>query len=100
MSVAGTYDVVTKTPMGDQKGVFVVEVDGDGFSGNVSNPMMGSMDITGGQVDGNRLIWKMNMKSPMPISLDCEAAVEGDAINGTVKAGAFGSFALSGTRRA
>lgn len=100
MSVAGTYDIVTKTPMGDQQGVFVIEVDGDAFSGNVSNPMMGSMDIAGGKVDGNRLTWKMDMKVPMPISLDCEATIDGDAINGAVKAGAFGSFALSGTRRA
>jgi hypothetical protein len=98
MSVGGTWDVITKTPMGDQKGSFTVVPDGSAFSGNVSNPMMGSMDIAGGKVDGNRLTWTMNMKVPMPMTLDCEAEVDGDAITGTVKAGAFGSFALSGTR--
>ena len=36
MSVAGTYDVVTKTPMGDQKGTFTVNVDGDSFTGNIA----------------------------------------------------------------
>jgi len=100
MSVAGTYDIITKTPMGDQKGKFVVNVSGDSFSGSVSSDMMGSMDITDGQVDGNRLVWKMDMKVPMPMTLDCEATVDGDAISGSVKAGAFGSMALSGTRAA
>jgi hypothetical protein len=99
MSVAGTYDVVTKTPMGDQQGKFVVNVDGDTFTGNVSGPM-GAMDVKDGKVDGNKLSWKMDMKVPMPMTLDCEATVDGDALTGNVKAGAFGSMALSGTRAA
>lgn len=97
MTVAGTYDIVTKTPMGDQKGTFTVSVNGDGFTGSVSSPM-GSMDVSEGKVDGNRLTWKMEMKVPMPMTLEGEATVDGDAISGSVKAGAFGSMALSGTR--
>jgi hypothetical protein len=97
MSVAGTYDIVTKTPMGDQKGKFEVNVDGDTFTGNVGGAM-GSMDVKDGKVDGNKLTWKMDMKVPMPMELDCDATVDGDAISGQVKAGAFGSMALSGTR--
>ena len=44
MTVAGTYNVTTKTPMGDQSGTFTVNVDGDSFTGNVSNPM-GNMEV-------------------------------------------------------
>jgi hypothetical protein len=97
MSVAGTYDIVTKSPMGDQKGQFTVNVDGDTFTGTVTSPM-GSMDVTDGKVDGNKLTWKMDMKVPMPMTLEGEATVDGDAISGQVKAGAFGSMAMSGTR--
>jgi hypothetical protein len=97
MSVAGTYDVVTKTPMGDQQGKFTVKVSGDTFTGQVTGPM-GAMEVNDGKVDGNRLTWKMDMKVPMPMTLDCEATVDGDALTGTVKAGAFGSMALSGKR--
>ncbi len=97
MTVAGTYDVVTKSPMGDQKGKFVVIVDGDSFTGSVSGPM-GSMEVQDGKVDGNRLTWKMDMKVPMPMTLEGDAVVDGDAISGAVKAGAFGSMALSGVR--
>jgi hypothetical protein len=100
MSVAGTYDIVTKTPMGDQKGKFTVNVAGDSFTGNVTGDMMGSMDVSEGKVDGNRLTWKMDMKVPMPMTLDCEATVDGDAISGKVIAGAFGAMALEGKRAA
>ena len=97
MSVAGTYDIVTKTPMGDQQGKFTVNVSGDSFTGDVSGPM-GQMEVQDGRVDGNKLTWKMDMKVPMPMTLECDATVEGDAIGGNVKAGAFGSMALTGKR--
>ena len=97
MSVAGTYDVTTRTPMGDQKGTLTVVVDGDSFTGTVTNPM-GTMDVQDGKVNGNTLTWKMDMKVPMPMSLDCEATIDGDALTGKIVAGAFGSMALSGSR--
>lgn len=100
MSVSGTYDIVTKTPMGDQKGSFVVNASGDSFTGSVSSAMMGTMEVTEGKVSGNTLTWKMDMKVPMPMTLEGTATVDGDAITGDVKAGAFGSMALSGTRAA
>lgn len=98
MSVAGTYDVTIKSPMGDQKGQLTVNVDGGSFTGSVSNAMMGSMEIADGKVSGDSLTWKMDMKVPMPMTLDCEATVDGDAISGKVVAGAFGALALAGTR--
>jgi hypothetical protein len=100
MSVAGTYDVLIKTPMGDQKGKLTVNPSGDSFTGSVTSDMMGSMDIEGGRVSGETLTWTMDMKVPMPMTLEAEATVNGDAISGNVKAGAFGSMALSGTRAA
>ena len=98
MSVAGTYECVTKTPMGDQKSDVTITVDGDTFTGtNVG--AMGSMDMENGKVDGNTLTWTMKMTVPMPMTLEGEAIVDGDTITGTVKAGAFGAFPLNGTRK-
>jgi len=97
MTVAGTYTCVTKTPMGEQQSTFTVNVDGDAFTGqNVG--AMGTMDVIDGKVSGNRLTWKMDMKVPMPMTLECEATVDGDTLTGSVKAGAFGSMTMSGTR--
>ena len=99
MSVAGTYECVTKTPMGDQKSEVTINVDGDTFTGkNVG--AMGSMDLENGKVDGNKLTWSMKMTVPMPMTLEGEATVDGDTITGGVKAGAFGTFPMNGTRKA
>jgi hypothetical protein len=99
MSVAGTYDCVTKTPMGDQKSVFTVVDNGDGTFSGQNAGAMGSMDIVDGKIDGNTLTWKMNMTVPMPMTLEGNATVEGDQLTGSVNAGAFGAMPMSGTRQ-
>ena len=98
MSVAGTYECVTKTPMGDQKSDVTIVVNGDTFTGTNAG-QMGSMEMENGKVDGNKLTWTMKMTVPMPMTLEGEATVDGDTITGGVKAGAFGTFAMSGTRK-
>lgn len=100
MSVAGTYDCVTNTPLGRQKGVLtIVPGDGDSFTGNITGDL-GSMDIADGRIAGETLKWSMKMTSPMPMDLDCTATVEGDQLTGQIKAGMFGSMELTGTRQA
>lgn len=97
MSVAGKYECVAKTPMGDQAFVLTVDVSGDSFTGTIAGAM-GAAEVTGGKVDGNAMSWKMAISVPMPMTLDGQATVDGDVLAGTVKAGAFGSFALTGKR--
>ena len=98
-NVDGAYDCVAKTPMGDQNGVFTVISNGDRFNGTFAG-MMGSLDVVDGKVAGDVLTWKMEMTMPMPMTLECEATVSGDAITGTMQLGAFGASAFTGTRRA
>jgi hypothetical protein len=40
----------------------------------------------------------MNMTVPMPMTLDCEATVEGEQMTGSVNAGAFGAMPLTGEK--
>ena len=98
MSVAGTYDTVVKSPMGDQKSTFTVVPDGDSFTGSMAGGM-GSMDVKDGKINGNELTWAMDMTVPMPMTLNCKATVDGDQLTGTVNAGAFGDMALTGERQ-
>jgi hypothetical protein len=86
MSVAGTYDTVVKSPMGDQKGTLTVVPgdDGNSFTGSMAGGM-GSMDITDGTIEGD--------------TLNCTATVTGDQMTGTVNAGAFGDMPLTGERQ-
>jgi hypothetical protein len=96
-NVDGSWDTVTKSPMGDQKATLTVTSSGDSFTGNYSGAM-GTTEIKDGKVDGDKLTWSLDISVPMPMTLTCEATVDGDTINGTVTAGAFGSFPMSGTR--
>jgi hypothetical protein len=97
MAVDGTYETVVKSPMGDQKATLTVTSNGDTWTGTQSGAM-GTTEITDGKVDGNKLSWSVSITVPMPMTLTNEATVDGDAITGTVTAGAFGSFPLTGTR--
>ena len=85
--------------MGDQTSKFTVTVNGDSFTGSNAGGM-GSMDVEDGKVDGNRLTWKMKMTVPMPMTLDGDVTIDGDTLTGSVKAGAFGTFPMTGTRAA
>ena len=100
MSVAGTYDTIVKSPMGDQKGTFTVVPgdDGSSFTGSMAGGM-GSMDVKDGTIDGNTLNWKMDMTVPMPMTLTCTATVDGSQQTGKVNAGAFGDMPLTGERQ-
>ncbi|MBK7162260.1 MAG: hypothetical protein IPH79_07000 [Sphingomonadales bacterium] len=98
-AVDGDWEVTVKSPMGDQKSVLTINSNGDSFTGKMQGSL-GSMDIANGSVSGNTLSWKMDMTVPMPMTLDCTATVDGDSITGEVKAGAFGSMPVSGTRKA
>ncbi len=97
-NVDGSYDVTVKSPMGDQKATLTVQSAGSSFTGNFAGGM-GTSDVSG-DVDGDTLSWKMDITVPMPMTLDCKATVNGDAIEGSVGAGAFGAFPMTGTRTA
>ena len=99
--LAGTYDFIVDSPMGQQSGTMTVVPDGaGGFSGSLSGSL-GGMDIEDGRIDGDTLRWQMRMTSPMPMKLDCEATVdEGGEASGTVDAGLFGKMPFRATKRA
>lgn len=97
MSVAGSYECLLKTPMGDQKSVMTVNVDGDSWTGdNVG--AQGNLTCNDGKVDGNSITWTMDLTVPMPMKLEGRATIDGDTLTGAVKAGMFGDMPLSGTR--
>lgn len=98
-TVDGAYDCVTKSPMGDQKSVFTVKTDGDTFTGSNAGPM-GTLEVLDGKVSGNTLTWKMDMKVPMPMTLEGTATIDGDTLTGSINAGAFGAMPMNGTRQA
>ncbi|HEY5347312.1 MAG TPA: hypothetical protein VIJ72_03895 [Rhizomicrobium sp.] len=97
MAVDGKWEIVVNSPMGAQKATLDLKADGASLTGTQVAPQ-GSMAIANGKVDGNNVSWSTAITSPMPMTLEFAGTVEGDAISGKVKAGAFGSFPFSGNR--
>lgn len=96
-SADGTWKTTMNTPMGKQEGTLTLETDGSDLSGKLAGPQ-GEIDIIDGKVEGDKLTWKAKLTSPMPMTLDFDATVDGDNISGNVKLGAFGNATFSGTR--
>ena len=96
-NVDGSWDTVTRSPMGDQRATLTIQSSGDSFTGQYAGAM-GTTEIKNGKIDGDKLTWSLDITVPMPMTLTGEATVEGDSLNGQVTAGAFGSFPMTGTR--
>ncbi len=97
MSVEGIWNIKMETPMGTRAAVLTLDASGGALQGNMEAPD-GSTEIHDGTVNGNILSWKANITSPMALTLEFSATVEGDSMTGTVKLGMFGDAPLSGTR--
>ncbi|BCA59351.1 hypothetical protein [Sphingomonas sp. HMP6] len=98
-AIDGSWDTVVKSPLGDQKATLTVKTDGASWTGSQVGAQ-GSHEITDGIVEGETIKWTMSIVVPMPMTLTCQATAEGDTLTGSVGAGAFGSFPMTGTRQA
>ena len=97
MSADGSWNTTINTPMGAQNGTLILQTSGSELTGKMVGAQ-GEMALTDGKADGNNLSWKAQMTSPMPMTLEFTATVDGDKISGNVKLGMFGNASFSGTR--
>ena len=97
MSADGTWNTTMNTPMGAQNGTMTLSTDGATLTGKLVSPQ-GEIDLEEGTVDGNSLTWKASITSPMAMTLEFSATVDGDEIKGDVKLGAFGNADFTCTR--
>ena len=74
-----------------------LKADGGSLSGKLSSPQ-GVQEFSDGTEAGGKLAWKINMTQPMAMELVFDGVVEGDAIKGNVKLGAFGNATFEGSR--
>lgn len=94
--VDGRWDCTVKSPLGDQRMTLTIASAGGRFTGTAAGAM-GSAEVAG-TLDGTTLAWKQQVTTPIMVTLDVTATVEGDRMTGSVAAGGFGSFPLSGVR--
>jgi hypothetical protein len=97
MAIDGSWEITINSPMGAQKAKLEFQSNGGALSGT-QQAQGASQPVTNGKVDGNAVSWSANITSPMPMTLEFSGNVDGDALKGSVKAGAFGSFPFAGAR--
>lgn len=97
MSYTGTWNAVTKTPMGDQEVVLEL-VETDGVITGVGKSDKETVEITNGKVDGSSATFDVAVTKPMKITLGHTVELDGDSFSGTVKLGVFGNANISATR--
>jgi hypothetical protein len=97
MSVDGDWNITVNSPMGPQTSKLTLKADGATLTGS-AQAQGGSSDIANGKVDGDSVSWSNTITTPFPMTLEFSGTVAGDTLNGSVKAGSFGSFPFTGTR--
>ena len=56
MAIDGKWNLVIKTPMGEQTGVLTLKQDGDALTGEMVGST-GTAAVENGRVDGDKLTW-------------------------------------------
>lgn len=97
MSFAGTWNTTMNTPMGAQQGTLTLTEDGGALVGKMVGAQ-GELELKDGTCDGDSGSWKADITSPMAMTLEFDAKVDGDTMTGNVKLGAFGNASFEGTR--
>ena len=97
MSIAGSFQVIINSPLGDRETTLNLDVTGEAVSGSIHSEDV-LQNFSGGVINGNEVSWEMDLTRPVPLHLICTATVKGDSISGVMRLGAFGDANFSGTR--
>ena len=98
MAFDGTWNIVMKTPIGDQQSTLTLAANGPTLTGSMSSGAMGTTALRDGTVDGDKAAWKADITQPMAMTLEFSATVAGDTISGNAKLGMFGNAAFTGAK--
>ncbi len=97
MAVDGNWNLTMTTPMGERNATLTLKAAGGTLTG--TSGADGNMaEIFDGTVSGDDIAWKVNITSPMPMTLEFTGRVEGDAMSGEMGIGFMGNFPFTGTR--
>lgn len=97
MSVEGTWNVTVNSPMGAQPSTLTLKLEGGALTGTQS-AQGNTQAIANGKLDGDTVTWSNSITTPFPMTLEFTGKLAGDTLNGSVKAGSFGSFPFTGNR--
>ena len=93
---AGKWNIVIQSPVGPQKAVMDLHVNGNVVTGTVTAEQ-GKVDVAGAVKDG-RARFEGKASMPMPITISYDVTVKDGEMSGDNANGPFGTFPMTGTR--
>ncbi len=97
MAVDGEWKLVIETPMGPQEAQLTVRPTSDTTFDGAMSGQAGQQTFEGA-IEGSTLTWQTDITSPMPLTLEFNVTVDGDALSGETKLGMFGTAPVTGVR--
>ena len=93
----GRYNIVLNTPMGVERGILQLDVNGNFISGSI-NARGSNNPFSGGYINGNSINFSGELRiSFMKIQYSASCTIQNGNINGVVKT-KYGNFKVSGTK--
>lgn len=97
--IGGTWALNLTSPQGPMDITMVVTQNGSAFSGTMTS-MMGTNDISEGQIAGRTATWSMTLQvGGQSITLNYRGEVDGNKMTGTAELGSFGSATFTAERK-
>jgi quinohemoprotein ethanol dehydrogenase len=93
---AGKWNIVIQSPVGPQRAVMDLAVNGQAITGKVKADQ-GTVDVAGAVAQG-RARFEGKASMPMPITIKYDVTVRDGELSGENANGPFGTFPVSGTR--
>ena len=91
------WHMTVNTPVGQQSGSLVLNLDGAVCSGRLFSEA-GELPLQNGTVHNDELRWQLHLSRPIPMTIECLAQITGNTIQGTATVAAFGDITFTGTR--
>lgn len=91
-SIDNVWNIIVKSPVGDQASILTLQSQGGkALVGNVLNDQYGLQIAQKGELSGETITWKTKISKPVPMTLTYTGSLDADDnLQGTVKLGMFG----------
>lgn len=100
MSATGHWNLLVKTPLGEQKINLELTEEAGVLTGTMEDDRNPVSPIQSPSVNGNQLSWKFPVTKPFAVTLAFTLQREGEKLSGTCKAGVFPAAPVTGWRAA
>jgi hypothetical protein len=101
-TIAGTWDLKLKTPIGSLAVAYTFVDTADGVTGTATSndETVPLSDVTVENTpEGERVTWRQSVTRPMRLKLDFDVTADGDQLAGHSKAGRLPRTQVTGQRR-